>query len=184
MGDVDTPGRLSVVAMLSFPYGPGPDGQLLSAITVTSRQATGVSAWGLDFLPLPYGWRWPEDFPPEGARRADLWLALNAFLNSPYIPTRPERLSGRYRRTMRREGSHRVDESVRFVDLRPAMPTAAEAGPSDGTERQHHVRWVVRGHTRAQWYPKARSHRLIWIAPHLKGPEDAPLKPSVYRVVR
>ncbi len=185
VGDLDAPERLRVAGMLLLPYGPGPDGHLVSVITVTTPGETGVSEWRIDLLPLPYGWHWPEDFPPEGRRKVDLWLALSSFLNSPYIPKEERTLSGRYRRTMLREGSHRVDQAVRFVDLRPTAPAAADEGPADGGDgHRYHVRWLVRGHTRAQWYPKERSHRLVWIAPHLKGPEDAPLKQSVYRVVR
>jgi hypothetical protein len=33
----------------------------------------------------------------------------------------------------------------------------------------------VRGHWRQQWYPSIQDHRPVWIAPHRKGPEDAPM---------
>jgi hypothetical protein len=34
---------------------------------------------------------------------------------------------------------------------------------------------VVRGHWRNQWYPSLNARRPLWIAPYLKGPDDAPL---------
>jgi hypothetical protein len=37
-------------------------------------------------------------------------------------------------------------------------------------------RWIVGGHWRNQWYPSIEAHRQIWIAPHVKGPEDKDLR--------
>lgn len=45
-------------------------------------------------------------------------------------------------------------------------------------------RWMVSGHLRAQWYPSEQAHHVIWIAPHLKGPDDAPLLTHAYKVAR
>jgi len=38
--------------------------------------------------------------------------------------------------------------------------------------------WVVRGHWRNQWYASTDEHRQIFIAPHVKGPDDKPLRIS------
>jgi hypothetical protein len=43
------------------------------------------------------------------------------------------------------------------------------------SERDYQHQWVVRGHWRQQWYPSRNVHRPIWITPHIKGPEGAPL---------
>jgi hypothetical protein len=68
----------------------------------------------------------------------------------------------------------RVNEEpppVRVITLRrPA--NSAESGPSD---REYHHQWIVRGHWRQQWYPSREVHRPVWIAPHIKGPDGAPL---------
>jgi hypothetical protein len=48
------------------------------------------------------------------------------------------------------------------------------SGPGDG-DREYHHQWIVRGHWRQQWHPKRQVHRPVWIAPHIKGPEGAPL---------
>lgn len=44
-------------------------------------------------------------------------------------------------------------------------------------------RWIVRGHWRQQpWGPERSRIRPVWIAPHVKGPEDKPLKPVAHRL--
>lgn len=60
---------------------------------------------------------------------------------------------------------------VRVITLRHSK---ASAGNSD-TDREYHHRWIVKGHWRQQWYPSRGVHRPVWIAPHIKGPEGAPL---------
>jgi len=67
----------------------------------------------------------------------------------------------------------RVDEPpapVRVISLRRTTSTATG---SDG--RDYHHQWIVRGHWRQQWYPARQVHRPVWIAPHVKGPEGAPM---------
>jgi hypothetical protein len=73
------------------------------------------------------------------------------------------------RRQLKRAG--REPEQVRGVALR--RTTSADS--SGETDREYHHRWIVRGHWRQQWYPSRGVNRPIWIAPHIKGPEDAPL---------
>lgn len=59
---------------------------------------------------------------------------------------------------------------VRVITLRRA------AGEGSGlSDREFHHRWVVRGHWRQQWLPSRSVHRPTWIAPHVKGPDGAPL---------
>lgn len=59
---------------------------------------------------------------------------------------------------------------VRVVTLR----RAAHSG-SGLSDREFHHQWIVRGHWRQQWYPARQVHRPVWIAPHVKGPEGAPM---------
>ncbi|MGW2476882.1 hypothetical protein [Streptomyces sp. NPDC001665] len=61
--------------------------------------------------------------------------------------------------------------SVRLIELRRPRGSA-EAG--DGSREYQH-QWIVRGHWRQQWYPTRQVHRPVWIAPHVKGPNGAPL---------
>lgn len=51
----------------------------------------------------------------------------------------------------------------------PAGATGAESGRKVG------VRFPVRGFWRRQWYASVQQHRHIWIDPHWRGPEDAPV---------
>lgn len=52
--------------------------------------------------------------------------------------------------------------------------------------RQLTVQFPVRGHWRNQWYPSIKEHRQVWIAPYIKGPEDAPfvMHPRAWEFVR
>ncbi|MEU1787142.1 hypothetical protein ABZ553_14955 [Streptomyces sparsogenes] len=60
---------------------------------------------------------------------------------------------------------------VRVIQLRRPK----DAGePGDGSRDYHH-QWIVRGHWRNHWHPKRQVHRPVWIAPHVKGPEGAPM---------
>lgn len=61
--------------------------------------------------------------------------------------------------------------AVRVIQLRRANrpPGAGESG------REYRHQWITRGHWRQQWYPSREVHRPVWIAPHVKGPEGAPM---------
>ena len=73
------------------------------------------------------------------------------------------------RKRLRRAGHE--PKPVRVIELR--RPHRADG--SIGRGRAYHHAWVVRGHWRQHWYPKRQVHRPVWIAPHVKGPEGAPL---------
>lgn len=73
------------------------------------------------------------------------------------------------RKRLKRAG--REPGAVRVIELRRPQ---GGGGAGDG-DRDYHHRWVVRGHWRQQWFPKREVHRPVWIAPHIKGPEGAPL---------
>ncbi|KAB8186944.1 hypothetical protein FH608_046500 [Nonomuraea phyllanthi] len=76
------------------------------------------------------------------------------------------------RHDRRRLERQKIEPSrVRVIMLRRAK-TTSEHGDSD---REFHHQWIVRGHWRQQWYPSRGVHRPVWIAPHIKGPEGAPM---------
>lgn len=60
---------------------------------------------------------------------------------------------------------------VRVIELRRPK---GNGSTGDGDREYHHT-WIVRGHWRNHWHPKREVHRPVWIAPHVKGPEGAPL---------
>lgn len=134
------------------------------------------------FSKLPYGQRYPDDLGDEAHAWGQM-LSCLSFLASPFIPKRRQVVDGKLRRSMSRGPSSRLlDEEVTFVDLRSALvePTS----PAGVDPHEWHHRWIVRGHHRAQWYPSLQAHKLIWVAPYVKGPDGAPMKESVYRVAR
>lgn len=137
---------------------------------------------GSNGFALPYGTRYPSETNASGlGDAAALILAMLSFLNSPYVPKELATLDRAFRRAREHAGiGTRPEERVHFIDLRPEPHQDA----SDGRGHGFGVRWVVRGHHRAQWYPSLKAHKVIWIAPYIKGAPDAPLKPSIYRVSR
>jgi hypothetical protein len=79
---------------------------------------------------------------------------------------RPER-----RRTQR---AGLPERDVRVVRLRRGESGDRVAAGESG--REYHHRWVVRGHWRQQpWGLRGSLRRPVWILPHVRGPEGAPL---------
>lgn len=100
-----------------------------------------------------------------------LALLLTAWLllSQPLAQTHQVEPDRAVRKRLRRIGQE--PGPVRVIELR--RPERAE-GTGDGSREYHHS-WIVRGHWRQHWYPARQVHRPLWIAPHIKGPEDAPL---------
>lgn len=88
------------------------------------------------------------------------------------------------RRRLAAEAGPVAVSDVHVVTLRRAEQTE----PEGEREVEWSCRWWVRGHWRRQAVGVDRAERLrIWIVPHIKGPEDKPLKPRVpttYAVTR
>lgn len=140
---------------------------------------------------LEYGKRFPDDYEwgddtnPRAIAAITRVLKFCAFLNSPYINTESHRLPRAIRREDAYRGKPEADRETHVVVLREetkqAVDSEREAGVSD---RAYHYRWWVKGHYRWQWYPSLGSHRLIWIRPFLKGPDNAPPIEKIYAVTR
>ena len=126
---------------------------------------------------MRFGARYPDDFD-DGSL-----LAMFSFLNSPYVEAADVDATPRSKSARRRLAPDRP-MTLRVVRLRTPARGAAEATGIESRRRDWKVRWLVRGHHRAQWYPSRKAHKLIWIAPYIKGPGDRPLKPPVYVVSR
>lgn len=102
----------------------------------------------------------------------DLFRTLKATWVLMSQPVASNALANYDRATRRRLARENQEpEPVRVITLRRAA-SGSGAGESD---REYHHRWIVRGHWRQQWYPSRGANRPVWIAPHIKGPEDAPL---------
>lgn len=130
---------------------------------------------------IPWGSRYPEEVGLGSF--GDILLKFLAFLDSPYTESVRTRHKRSDRRALERAG--REEPTVHVVRLRTATRAAVEREQEAMiTGRAFRHRWWVRGHFRAQWYPSQQAHRVVWIAPYIKGPEDKPFKASAYAVVR
>lgn len=138
------------------------------------------------------GCRYPEDYAEKDRPAIGKLLAALSFLRSPHIEKRESGLNRGERRGLYHQGTdpNVIDNRVNFITLRrhyQAKHRGELAGkPEETTEHRKydHYQWMVSGHHRNQFYASTNSHRMIWISPYLKGPEDKPLKQKMYKVVR
>lgn len=138
-----------------------------------------------------YGQEFPTSYRGLEHAGVERLLKQFAFINSPYVTTREERLPRPIRREIERERRRSgrdvsdPDAVCHVVELRRVQDDreAPTANPLEVARAwKHH--WWVSGHYRAQWRPSTRDHKVIWIAPHVKGPLDKPLLDKVYAVDR
>lgn len=119
----------------------------------------------------------PELTPPDVSEfsgdslRGSSLLVLTAWLlmQQPIACVAEEVPDRQTRRRMERRGVSDL-EPVRVITLRHQR----SASSGDGSREFHH-RWMVKGHWRNQWYASQERHVPIWISPHIKGPEGAPI---------
>ena len=123
---------------------------------------------------------WPDDFKNPDHYR--FILTVLAFLNSPFVSSEPTRLPRSVRRGFKRVGQNDPDLVTNVVTLRRSTHNGNNSGNAEPIT--HDNQWWVSGHIRAQWYPSVKAHKLIWIAPHVKGPEDKPVKEKTYMAIR
>jgi len=139
--------------------------------------------WHFDIFGIKTNCVYPDDFTESQRPAVARILAMLAFLNSPYINVSLQKINRSARRELERAGYQKDSEvltSVVTLRREAIDPSIAKDDTPTGIIRRH--KWWVSGHIRAQWYPSQSAHRLIWIAPHLKGPVDAPLIEKTYVV--
>jgi hypothetical protein len=134
---------------------------------------------------MKYAGRWPNDY--DTMPELSLILKRCAFLSSPFVVTDRRRMTHVARRQLERDhGLSRDDcnkHEAHVVQLRRlSFHRPQPTGDHRDTEWKHH--WWVSQHYRAQWYPSEQAHRVIYIAPHIKGDLKKPLLEKVYAVVR
>lgn len=80
-------------------------------------------------------------------------------------------------------GQPAAADSVSAANQSPDTTDGVGDGEQDaGRGKVFHVRWVVRGHWRQQAVgPNHSEHKPVFIAPHVRGPQGAPLKTTVYQ---
>ena len=125
------------------------------------------------FFTTPFGDRIQNSAFDNGAcktvRILALLLTAGLLMQQPLADTSTTEADRAARKRLRRAGHQPAP--VRVIELRRPK-SGAGSGESD---REYHHQWIVRGHWRQHWYPKRQVHRPVWIAPHIKGPEGAPL---------
>ena len=142
----------------------GEPGHKQAAIRSTSGRLTVDNETQCPFL--------TEAITPDGDPRWSTLFTLKAtwlLMSQPLAAVKDAVYDRAARRRLERVGQE--PPKVRVVKLRrPAGSTGAGTG-----DRDYHHQWIVRGHWRQQWYPARAVHRPVWIAPHVKGPEGAPM---------
>ena len=137
---------------------------------------------------IRYGSTWPDDFrtlPDEQFTGWEYVLKALAFLVSPFVET----ISRRVPRTFRKEAAR---ANIPTTEADPLIHTVLlrqpEQHPLPGSQEEHDFtrkhHWWVSGHYRAQWYAAKQEHKVIWIAPHIRGDRSLPLLEKVYAVQR
>jgi hypothetical protein len=111
-----------------------------------------------------------DEFAPWSQTLRAAWLLMS----QPQIAEVEElELARAARRRAQRAG---LDlRAVRVLHLR-RLEREHGAPQDEAASREYTCRWMVRGHWRQQWYPSRGVHRPIWINPHIKGPDDKPLR--------
>jgi hypothetical protein len=105
-------------------------------------------------------------------------------LNQRILSAEQRHVERHTRKRLERDGVTR-EPLVRVVELRRTQSRSEHHGAAEPVDWSH--QWIVSGHWRQQWHPSLDTHQARWIMPHVKGPEDKPLKPpraKVFAVVR
>lgn len=112
----------------------------------------------------------PDEFAPWSQALRAAWLLMSQPQIADVEELEPSRA------TRRRAQKSGLDlHAVRVLHLR-RLERDQGAPPDEPGSRDYTCRWMVRGHWRQQWYPSRGVHRPIWINPHVKGPDDKPLR--------
>jgi hypothetical protein len=125
----------------------------------------------------------PDELQEEARLPIGRLLSCLSFLRSPHIEKREEGLNRSARRSLGDalpSISSEDSKRVRFLSLQRHMAGSKAAAKNQHIEWSH--QWLVCGHHRNQYYPSTQEHKLIWVSPYIKGPEDKPLKPRAYKV--
>lgn len=94
---------------------------------------------------------------------------VSMLMQQPLAQSSDEQIDRAARKRLARAGY--TPKPIRVIELRRPRSTG---GSADSAGSYHH-QWIVRGHWRNHWHPKRQVHRPVWIAPHVKGPEGAPM---------
>lgn len=98
--------------------------------------------------------------------------------------TENKQVRGRTGKRARQQATPSVDD-IQIIDLRRLATDRSEPNTPSGEGREYHHRWMVRGHWRQQRVGPGRKYvKPVYVSPHIRGPEDAPLKTDRVNVWR
>ena len=125
----------------------------------------------------------PLSCDPTSAIYAQLLHCLWAFASKPLPANAPRHITRDIAKS--RRFSNRATGGLRVMTLREEgehQQTTTDGQNLRNRPRRH----LVRGHWRRQWYPSIETHRIMWIAPHLRAgrPSDPPSETSTRTVRR
>lgn len=104
-----------------------------------------------------------------------LIMALCMLMDQTIVETAPERPNVHARRRAKERKLRQSNITV--VTLRRRSMSPQQSGSESEIKKEWHRRWIVRGHWRwARVGPGRRETRRVWVAGHVKGPEDKPLR--------
>lgn len=149
------------------------------AAPVIAARTKHRDAWAEPALIYAHGYefRWPYSGRETQAEWNGPWTTFQATIRSAWLLmqqslARTTEIAASRASARRLERAGRPPAKVRIIELRRQDP-----GPAVGmSDREYHHQWIVRGHWRQQPCGPGRvERRPVWIAPHIKGPEGAPM---------
>jgi hypothetical protein len=158
-----------------------PDGRVIS-IYATSwlfGEKPGMTEYSTQWLEQ-HGAIGDDDAP---RRMFQFVLAAQQFLSQRILTTEEASPARPVRRRAEKEIQH--VPCVNVIALRAYESHRSSPAERRGVDWSH--RWIVSGHWRKQYHPSTGENVPTWINPHVKGPDDKPLKvdgPRVFGVVR
>jgi hypothetical protein len=129
---------------------------------------------GLDSI-IPIFRFWPPIYDgdkPENIGPHHMLFAALGFMYSKVVSLEPVRAQRSERRR-----AHKLNKHLPTIQVTQLRRREYQSGGDQGDPASWSCRWIVRGHWRKQWYPKDGAHKPLFIEPHIKGPDGAPLKP-------
>ena len=153
-----------------------PDGRVIS-IYATSwlfGEKPGTTEYSTEWLEK-HGAIEDDDAP---RRMFQFVLAAQQWLSQRILTTKEAPLNRHARKRAARVMEHLP--RVNVIALRAYEPSRSQTSERRDVDWSH--RWIVSGHWRKQHHPSTGEHVPTWINPHIKGPEDKPLKVEGARV--
>jgi hypothetical protein len=182
-------GEVVPVTAVSWSFAASPEKRVPTMRVVAYASLHGVG-------PQPVAWTHVDDGSPldsfprlEGAGLSDAkhasWIdqstqlfqfvvCAGAFLRQ-RIATAESVRADRHARKRIAAAGWTGDPLISIIHLRERE--RRESLEADAGGREYQWQWMVRAHSRQQWYPSIEKHLPILVGPYIKGPEDKPLKP-------